>query len=64
MFLHCKTNYIYFSTKQRRVKPSTTNIQSNEKILEQVESSKFLGIPVDKNIDWNLHIETFYCVIK
>lgn len=53
-----KTKYISFCTKQRKIQSSTSNIKLNGKVIEEVEASKFLGLLVDKNLDWTLHVET------
>ncbi|KAG8271204.1 hypothetical protein J6590_108210 [Homalodisca vitripennis] len=51
-----KTNFISFNTKQDR-KRLNPNILINDSSLDQVSYTKFLGLTIDKNLSWNLHIE-------
>lgn len=51
-----KTKYISFSTKQRRIDSNST-LFLNKQILEEVDSSRLLGILLDKNLDYTSHVE-------
>ena len=47
-----KTNYMYFGRKN--VNPNFT-IKINNVSIDQVESTKFLGIYIDDMLNWNSH---------
>lgn len=51
-----KSNFITFNTKQCRQNLEPSIIIENE-YLNQLESTKFLGLTVDKNLSWNEHIK-------
>jgi hypothetical protein len=50
-----KSNFITFSTKQNRSKLQP-NIFVDDSDLEQVDSSKFLGLILDHNLSWDNHV--------
>jgi hypothetical protein len=50
-----KTNSIKFATKNKTC-PSL-NIGSDNKLIEEVEANKFLGLQIDNNSNWKKHIE-------
>ncbi|MDV3196408.1 MAG: reverse transcriptase family protein, partial [Candidatus Phytoplasma stylosanthis] len=50
-----KTKFITFSTIHR--KPcDQLNIFLNEHLLEEVDETKFLGLTIDHNLNWNTHV--------
>lgn len=50
-----KTKMIQFRTVQR--KPLALNIKYRNCTIEEVSTTKFLGIMLDQNCDWKAHIE-------
>ncbi len=51
---YSKSNYLIFSKK--REKP-TMSIHINNNILSQVNTTKYLGVTIDNNINWKPHLE-------
>ena len=51
-----KTNYILFSSKNKLYDASSVKIMLNNIPITQVTSTKFLGVFVDENLKWNIHI--------
>lgn len=51
-----KTKYIIFCTRQKNNHPVAT-IKINDVDLEQVKSTKFLGVHIEQNLDWSEHIK-------
>lgn len=51
-----KTHYIVFRTRGKQVQ-SNLNIYLNDVKLEQVESTKFLGVFIDSKLSWQHHIK-------
>jgi hypothetical protein len=51
-----KTNFITFQTKQNKAVFSP-NIVIGEGNLNQITSTKFLGLEVDQNLSWDKHID-------
>lgn len=49
-----KTKYVTFSSKKQ---PENFNIFLNEEMIEEVGETKFLGLKLDKNLNWNSHID-------
>ena len=50
-----KTNVMCFSTKQNRnVVDPHVNVDSNN--VEKVETTKYLGIHFDQNLNWDNHV--------
>ena len=52
-----KTKYVVFCSRQKNDNPIAT-VNHNDKKLEQVESTKFLGAQVEQNLNWSEHIKT------
>lgn len=52
-----KTNYITFCTKQNKNKNEELHLYMDNKDIVQVETTKFLGIFIDRHLSWNLHID-------
>lgn len=50
-----KTKVINFSQRIPRICP---NIHYNNEVVEEVESTKFLGLVIDKNLNWKAHTDT------
>uniref|UniRef100_A0A1B6M194 Reverse transcriptase domain-containing protein n=1 Tax=Graphocephala atropunctata TaxID=36148 RepID=A0A1B6M194_9HEMI len=50
-----KTNYIYFSTPQN-IECNKASIFLGEQCLEEVENTKVLGLEMDRNLNWNIHV--------
>ena len=51
-----KTKYIIFCTRQKNNHPEAT-VKFNDKDLEQVKTTKFLGAHIEQHLDWSKHIE-------
>ena len=56
-----KTVYMFFGNSKCNSKP---NLKINQITLEPVESTKFLGMWVDENLNWNIHINKLINKIK
>lgn len=50
-----KSSYIVFSTKNKRINYNS-KIEIDGKEVKRVFSTKFLGIYIDKYLDWDIHI--------
>ena len=50
-----KTKYILFHRK--RENPWGWDLKFGEKLLERVESIKFLGVTIDECLNWKLHAD-------
>jgi len=50
-----KTKLMMFTTPQRKVTPLAIKVENN--LIENVDSFNFLGIILDKNLNWNAHIK-------
>jgi hypothetical protein len=50
-----KTNYMKFATMNKTC-PSL-NIGFDNKLIEEVEANKFLGLQTDNNLNWKKHIK-------
>ena len=51
-----KTKYMIFCTKQKSTNPNV-KLAMDGKSLTQVNDHSFLGIQIDKTLDWNCHIK-------
>ena len=51
-----KTQYIIFKAKNKKISHNI-EIQINNQIIEQVNSTKFLGLIMDKELTWKQHIK-------
>ena len=51
-----KTNYIVFETRSSNNKYSPA-VFMDEDLLEEVDSTKFLEIIIDKGLTWNDHVD-------
>ena len=49
-----KTKYMVFTNKKKQ----SIEISLNEKLLEQSERERFLGVIIDSSLSWTLHIST------
>lgn len=58
-----KTNYISFKTAQSRIKKEPLILVNTEPI-ELVTSTKFLGLTIDNNLDWNKHVDNILAKIN
>ncbi|KAI8509624.1 hypothetical protein Bbelb_120520 [Branchiostoma belcheri] len=59
MMLHpgkCKVMYVYFSKALHIPRPLTIN----NVVLQEVSSMKILGIHLQANLKWNIHVDTIY----
>ncbi len=52
-----KTNFVQFKTAQNRSK-SPVNIEMDGTKIEELEKTKFLGLIVDSNLNWNDHVKS------
>ena len=50
-----KTNYIIFCARQHKY-TRTVPLSLNGTVLNQVQTTKFLGVCIDENISWNNHV--------
>ena len=50
-----KTNYIFF--QNRSLKNTIPPIKLEGEILKQMNHTKFLGVLIDENLNWKLHID-------
>lgn len=53
---HSKTNYIHFSMRTRELE-SHTSVVVGDAVLEEADSTKFLGIHIDQCLSWSVHID-------
>ena len=53
-----KTNFILFCGKGKQFDPKKVNIVLDDIPINQVSSTKFLGVLVDKKLNWKIHINT------
>ena len=52
-----KTKYMIFHPRQKNLLPAQIpQIMINNKPIEKVENFKFLGVIIDQNLSWNIHI--------
>ena len=51
-----KTQYIIFKAKNKTISPNI-EIQIKKQIIEQVNSTKSLGLMIDKELTWKQHIK-------
>lgn len=51
-----KTNYVHFRTKQNR-KQVNLSIEIEQVQIDKINSIKFLGLLIDTNLNWNLHVD-------
>ena len=56
-----KTVYIFFGNNKNKIKP---NLKINNTTLKPVDHSKFLGMWIDENLNWNAHINKLINKIK
>ena len=56
-----KTEYIFFCAKPMNVKPT---LEIDDVTLLSVESVKFLGIWLDQNLNWNIHVNKLITRLK
>ena len=57
-----KTNYMHFQTTH--LNPEFQyNVKIDDLSLEQKDSTRFLGIIIDKNLSWNQHLSSIYSQI-
>jgi hypothetical protein len=52
-----KSKYMILASR-RKAKPSSSNIMINGLELQQTESIKYLGVNIDQNLSWKVHINT------
>ena len=56
-----KTEFLIITSRQRRVYLSDNpSLTINKFPIEQVSSTKSLGVSIDENLSWNTHIETVW----
>ena len=49
-----KCNFIVFKSKKNKLK-SNLNISLNNKKIQRVDKTKFLGLIIDQNLTWKHH---------
>lgn len=59
---HSKSNYIHFSLSTQNSTLQLT-IMVNDVILEEAESTKFLGLHIDTGLTWNAHIDSVCAIL-
>ena len=52
-----KTHFMLFSPRQKNVDHLNFNIYLNDSPIQQVETTKFLGVIIHRNLVWNKHID-------
>ena len=52
-----KSKYIIFRSSNRRVPSDIDSISANGKFIQCVKSLSFLGVIIDKSLDWKTHIK-------
>lgn len=52
-----KTKYINFCLRNNKKNSTETNIFIEDHYLDETEEAKFLGLRLDKNLNWNFHVE-------
>ena len=50
-----KTNYIIFKHKQKKIHRNT-HLYFDDQLLERADTTKFLGVYIDENLNWKSHI--------
>ena len=54
--LNCKkTNYMLFTNERQNY---NINLKTGQNVLNQVNSTKFLGVFIDSKLSWNIHIQS------
>lgn len=53
-----KTNYIIFNTKRKINLNLPNDLYLNNIVIEKVHVTKFLGLWIDSNLNWDTHINT------
>ena len=56
-----KTQFVVFRRKQKRVEDQRVLIKMNNVVVGRESCVKFLGVQVDENLLWSMHID---CVVK
>jgi hypothetical protein len=51
-----KTKYVLFTKDSRELDASVQTLYINNDAIERVQTSKFLGMTIDKHLDWSSHI--------
>ena len=51
-----KTNYMFFSTPQKRLNVGNQLIHLNDTVLDRVDNTTYLGVTLDNNLTWKAHI--------
>lgn len=51
-----KTNFISFDAKTNKIK-NNVSIMLNENSIKEIQETKFLGLTIDKNLNWNSHVD-------
>ncbi len=52
-----KTNYMIFSPSKAAVESSDISLYINASQIKKVTVTKYLGIHIDENLDWKIHIQ-------
>ena len=52
----CKTTYVVFKPKNMIVNLSDLDVSFENYVLERVTETKFLGLFIDSNLNWNYHV--------
>jgi hypothetical protein len=52
-----KTKYIKFSMRQNKNSNNDMDILINNQILDETDKAKFLGLTIDKHLDWTYHVD-------
>jgi len=55
-----KSKCMLIGTSKKLKQQSSFNIYTNETILENVDAHKLMGIYINKNLKWNVHISYIY----
>ena len=51
-----KCHYVHFKREKRRIREGNLNILINDVSLERCTFTKHLGVNIDENLTWNVHL--------
>ena len=60
---HLKTNYILFRSYKRSISVHGA-LHINNKVINEVESASFVGILIDRHLNWSKHIQMINSTIR
>ena len=60
---HLKTNYIVFRTNKRKV-ALCGSLHINNKEIDEVDETCFVGVILDKNLNWSKHAHKVNSIVR